>query len=87
MDKKGKKTYYSDRQKVSKLTDVNGGVVTLYPEWEANVYNVTFDYGDGRAKTVRKTKYGDKYQFPSDPTRYGWEFKGWKKKEPTQHLT
>lgn len=79
MDKKGKKTYYSDRQKVSKLTDVNGGVVTLYPEWEANVYNVTFDYGDGRAKTVRKTKYGDKYQFPSDPTRYGWEFKGWKK--------
>lgn len=36
MDKKGKKTYYSDRQKVSKLTDVNGGVVTLYPEWEAN---------------------------------------------------
>lgn len=79
VDKKGKKTYYSDRQKVSKLTDVNGGVVTLYPEWEANVYNVTFDYGDGRAKTVRKTKYGDKYQFPSDPTRYGWEFKGWKK--------
>ena len=53
--------------------------MTLYPEWEANVYNVTFDYGDGRAKTVRKTKYGDKYQFPSDPTRYGWEFKGWKK--------
>ena len=81
VDKKGKKTYYSDRQKVSKLTDVNGGVVTLYPEWEANVYNVTFDYGDGRAKTVRKTKYGDKYQFPSDPTRYGWEFKGWKKEE------
>lgn len=79
VDKKGKKTYYSDRKKVSKLTDVNGGVVTLYPEWEANVYNVTFDYGDGRAKTVRKTKYGDKYQFPSDPTRYGWEFKGWKK--------
>ena len=79
VDKKGKKTYYSDRQKVSKLTDVNGGVVTLYPEWEANVYNVTFDYGDGRAETVRKTKYGDKYQFPSDPTRYGWEFKGWKK--------
>ena len=79
VDKKGKKTYYSDRQKVSKLTDVNGGVVTLYPEWEANVYNVTFDYGDGRAKTVRKTKYGDKYQFPSDSTRYGWEFKGWKK--------
>lgn len=79
VDKNGKKTYYSDRQKVSKLTDVNGGVVTLYPEWEANVYNVTFDYGDGRAKTVRKTKYGDKYQFPSDPTRYGWEFKGWKK--------
>ena len=79
VDKKGKKTYYSDRQKVSKLTDVNGGVVTLYPEWEANVYNVTFDYGDGRAKTVRKTKYGDKYQFPPDPTRYGWEFKGWKK--------
>lgn len=79
VDKKGKKTYYSDRQKVSKLTDVNGGVVTLYPEWEANVYNVTFDYGDGRAKTVRKTKYDDKYQFPSDPTRYGWEFKGWKK--------
>lgn len=79
VDKKGKKTYYSDRQKVSKLTDVNGGVVTLYPEWEANVYNVTFDYGDGRAKTVRKIKYGDKYQFPSDPTRYGWEFKGWKK--------
>ena len=79
VDKKGKKTYYSDRQKVSKLTDVNGGVVTLYPEWEANVYNVTFDYGDGRAKTVRKTKYGNKYQFPSDPTRYGWEFKGWKK--------
>lgn len=79
VDKKGKKTYYSDQQKVSKLTDVNGGIVTLYPEWEANVYNVTFDYGDGRAKTVRKTKYGDKYQFPSDPTRYGWEFKGWKK--------
>ena len=79
VDQKGKKTYYSDLQKVSKLTDVNGGVVTLYPEWEANVYNVTFDYGDGRAKTVRKTKYGDKYQFPSDPTRYGWEFKGWKK--------
>ena len=83
VDKKGKKTYYSDRQKVSEADRCEWRRCDTLSEWEANVYNVTFDYGDGRAKTVRKTKYGDKYQFPSDPTRYGWEFKGWKRR--SQH--
>ena len=36
MDKKGKKTYYSDRQKGVEADRCEmEGVVTLYPEWEA----------------------------------------------------
>ena len=38
---------YTNGQEVSNLTTENNGVVTLYAQWKANKYNVSFDYNGG----------------------------------------
>ena len=42
-----------------------------------NTYQVTFDYGDGRADTVSTVAYGTEITLPSPGTRSGYDFAGW----------
>ncbi|MCH5348733.1 MAG: leucine-rich repeat protein [Oscillospiraceae bacterium] len=56
--------------------------ITLYPYWEADKYQVTFNansgsWSDGTTKTVEQT-YDSAWDIPSpNPTREGYEFVGW----------
>ena len=75
--------YYRDHAWVSKLSDANNGVVTLYPVWKANTYKVTFDYGYDNKKSEVNCVYNKNYSLPQNVTRYGWTFEGWKLKNAT----
>ena len=48
----------------------------LYAHWNASVYTVTFDYGDGTVKSS-KHMYNDIIEYPEDPERGGYIFLGW----------
>ena len=51
---------------------------TLYAEWQANSYDVTFNANGGNVGTLSKSvKYGVKYGTLPTPTRAGYIFKGW----------
>ena len=75
--------YYRDHAWVSKLSDANNGVATLYPVWKANTYKVTFDYGYDNKKSEVNCVYNKNYSLPQNVTRYGWTFEGWKLKNAT----
>ena len=49
---------------------------TLYAQWVINNYTLTFDYGNGTvvSKTLR---YNDTVNYPDEPEREGYTFKGW----------
>ena len=42
---------YNDKQSVSNLTPTNGGKVTLYAVWQANLYTLTYSSGTGTIAT------------------------------------
>ena len=73
----GHGTHYDLGQSVSKLT--NNESITLYAEWTANKYNVTFHMNDGGTVTavVEQTYDSPWVNVPNNWTRYGYTLKGW----------
>lgn len=74
---------YADKERVSNLTAENGGTLTLYAQWKARQYTVTFVNDDGTELQSGKVSYGDMpvYTGPT-PTKsateqYTYEFAGW----------
>ena len=62
-------------------TAVNGDI-TLVATWEQQqvvptVYTVTFDSNGGSAVTAQSIEAGQKATKPADPTKSGYDFKGW----------
>ena len=62
-------------------TAVNGDI-TLVATWEQQqvvptVYTVTFDSNGGSAVTAQNIEAGQKATKPADPTKAGYDFKGW----------
>ncbi|MBQ3120099.1 MAG: InlB B-repeat-containing protein, partial [Peptococcaceae bacterium] len=62
-------------------TAVNGNI-TLVATWEQQqvvptVYTVTFDSNGGSAVTAQNIEAGQKAVKPADPTKAGYDFKGW----------
>ena len=62
-------------------TAVNGDI-TLVATWEQQqvvptVYTVTFDSNGGSAVTAQTIEEGQKATKPADPTKSGYDFKGW----------
>ena len=60
---------------------VNGDI-TLVATWEQQqvqptVYTVTFDSNGGSAVTAQNIEEGQKATKPADPTKSGYDFKGW----------
>ena len=53
------------------------GDITLYAQWTANTYNVTFDSQGGSAVTSSTYSTGGSFALPTGPTRSGYSFAGW----------
>ena len=56
------------------------GTRTYYAKWEPEKYTITFAYNNGATDHVKENvTYGTVFSSikPSDPTRTGYEFKGW----------
>ena len=56
-----------------------GKTITLYAQWVANAYTVTFDANGGTVGTSSKTvTFGETYGTLPTPARTGYTFMGWK---------
>lgn len=74
----GKGTAYADGATVKNLTANKDGVVTLYAQWKANSYILTYDANGGTVSTSSKTlQYGDAFGVLPTPKRDGHKFLGW----------
>lgn len=74
----GKGTAYADGASVKNLTANKDGVVTLYAQWKANSYILTYDANGGTVSTSSKTlQYGDAFGVLPTPKRDGHKFLGW----------
>ncbi len=78
----GSGTSYTDKQKVKKLTDTDGGTVILYAQWKPSTYAVALYPNEGTivpGKDVTQYTYGTGAALPTaeDITRDGYAFKGW----------
>ena len=75
----GTGTGYSDKAEVSNLSAEDRAAVTLYAQWTAGTYTVSFDTNGGSGSPGNKTvTYGETYgALPSDVTKTGYDFAGW----------
>ncbi len=74
----GTGTSYADKASVKNLTSTSGATVTLYAQWKANTYTVTFNANGGSCSTASKSvTYNSTYGTLPTPTRTGYTFKGW----------
>ena len=85
----GSGTSYSDEQLVSNLTTTADGKVTLYAQWEANKFTVTYNKNkpSTASSTVSGTMNSSSYTYDVDSvlrtntyTLTGWIFQGWNTK-------
>lgn len=63
----GTGTEYADEQSISNLSAVDGDIVNLYAQWEANSYTIVFHPNDGAEVTHMDdiiVKYGDTITLP-----------------------
>jgi uncharacterized repeat protein (TIGR02543 family) len=76
---KGWFTAKSGGAKVTVSTTVSAATNhTLYAQWTANKYKVTFNANGGKVKTKSKTvTFGKKYGKLPSPTKKNYKFKGW----------
>ena len=51
--------------------------VTLYAQWSANPYTISFESNGGSPVNVQTVRYGSPAIEPEDPTRSGFAFVGW----------
>lgn len=75
--KDGSGTAYTDEQTVKNLTTEANVVVTLYAQWNINLYPFVFDSQDGSAVPTQTVAHGSTATKPADPTRSGYWFVGW----------
>ena len=75
----GSGTAYSDGAEVLNLTDVDGGVINLYAQWNLNSYTVQFVDHDGRVIKSDTINHFDGATAPANPSRTGYTFTGWDK--------
>jgi len=69
---------YTNKQSVNNLTATDGATVTLYAQWTAITYTVTFDANGGTCDTESITvAYQTPYGELPTPTRTGYIFAGW----------
>lgn len=74
----GKGTAYADGASVKNLTANKGGVVTLYAQWKANSYTLTYDANGGTVSpSSKKLDYNEAYGTLPTPVRKGYRFEGW----------
>ena len=73
----GKGTSYADEALVRNLTAEANGVVTLYAQWNINLYPFVFDSQGGSAVPTQTVAHGSTAPEPTDPTRSGYWFVGW----------
>ena len=77
MQADGKGTSYADEALVRNLTAEANGVVTLYAQWNINLYPFVFDSQGGSAVPTQTVAHGSTATKPADPTRSGYWFVGW----------
>ena len=74
----GTGTAYTNKQSVNIATDEDA-TVTLYAQWKAKTWTVSFDANGGSVATANKTvTFGSTYGTLPTPTRPGYTFAGWK---------
>lgn len=62
---------------VSGYTPANTSAFTLYAQWTANTFNVTFNSQGGSAVSPVSFSTGSTLALPAEPTRPGYTFNGW----------
>lgn len=73
----GKGTSYAAEALVRNLTAEANGVVTLYAQWNINLYPFVFDSQGGSEVEAQTIPYLGTAIEPADPTRSGYWFVGW----------
>lgn len=75
----GKGTAYANNAKVSKLTAEQGATVTLYAQWKATPYTITYDLDGGTNNSANPTEYTiESDEITLKPaTKTGFAFLGW----------
>lgn len=76
----GSGTPYTDKQSVKNLSATQDEVVTLYAQWNAITYTISYDLDGGSVATANPESYTiETAAFTlNNPTRTGYTFKGWK---------
>lgn len=71
---------YRNRESVINLLTENDGVTTMYAQWEANAYTVTFIDGyNGKTITTETVQYGNTAPDPIKPYHDGYTSTNWDK--------
>lgn len=74
----GSGTKYADEADVTNLSYTDGDIITLYAQWSANPYKLTFDANKGSCSEASRTvKYDSTYGVLPTATRIGYTFDGW----------
>ncbi len=71
----GSGTSYGTTEAVKNLA--TGGTITLYAQWEANSYTITFDSDGGSAVGSITADYGTAISWPANPVKEGYSFSHW----------
>ena len=80
----GSGTAYTDAQSVTNLTSTDGDTVTLYAQWEAIDYDITYVMNGGTNDPTNPSSYTIEDEITlADPTQTGYTFAGW---EPTDNI-
>lgn len=75
--KNGTGDAYLDGETVSGLTAVKGATVTLYAQWEAEVYSIAYDLDGGTAPALTEEYTILNTVTMPTPVRPGYKFAGW----------
>ena len=68
---------YTNEAIVENLTTTNNDTITLYAQWDQDIYTVQFLDHDGTNLDTQIISSGDDATAPTDPTRTGYTFTGW----------
>lgn len=72
---------YADGQSVINLTTEDKGIVTLYPVWSGNTYEIYYDTDDGEIidkDYPTQYKCGTEVKLPEEVKKEGYIFSGWR---------